>query len=75
MTAKLRVSPEQSIGPYRITVKLDESGMVAVYRATDTRLNRDAAVKVLPEGFAQDAAHAAIRAPERARDCATRRRW
>jgi len=49
------MGPPSSIGHYRITSKLGEGGMGAVYRATDTKLNRDVAIKILPEAFASDA--------------------
>ena len=43
------------IGPYQVIGSLGEGGMGEVYRARDTRLNRDTAIKVLPAAFAQDA--------------------
>src|ERR1039458_9113075 len=45
----------QSIAHYRITAKVGEGGMGEVYRATDTKLGRDVAIKVIPEAFASDA--------------------
>src|SRR5512143_1864423 len=51
----MALSPGSRIGPYEIVSALGAGGMGEVYRARDTRLERDVAIKILPERFAADA--------------------
>ena len=51
----MALTPGSKLGPYEISGSLGEGGMGAVYRATDTKLKREVAIKVLPEAFTQDA--------------------
>ena len=39
------------LSPYEVTAKISEGGMGEVYRARDTKLDRDVALKVLPQAF------------------------
>jgi Tol biopolymer transport system component len=48
-------TPNTRLDHYEIVAPLGAGGMGEVYRARDTRLNREVAVKVLPADFAQDA--------------------
>jgi len=49
------LSPGTRLGPYEVQSSIGAGGMGEVYRARDTRLNREVAVKVLPQSFAADA--------------------
>ncbi len=51
----MALTPGTRLGPYAITAQIGVGGMGEVYRATDTTLNRQVAVKVLPETLAADA--------------------
>jgi serine/threonine protein kinase/Tol biopolymer transport system component len=48
------VQPGSFVGPYRIDSLLGVGGMGEVYRARDSKLNRDVAIKILPSAFATD---------------------
>ncbi|HET7453648.1 MAG TPA: serine/threonine-protein kinase, partial [Thermoanaerobaculia bacterium] len=50
----MTLSPGSRLGPYEIVSPLGAGGMGEVYRARDTRLERDVAVKILPERLADD---------------------
>jgi Tol biopolymer transport system component len=47
-------NPGETFGPYEIVGPLGAGGMGEVYRARDSRLNRDVAIKILPQNFAID---------------------
>jgi Tol biopolymer transport system component len=47
--------PPETIAHYRISSKLGEGAMGEVYRATDSKLGREVAIKLIPEDFAKDA--------------------
>jgi serine/threonine protein kinase len=50
----MAILPGTRLGPYEITSAIGAGGMGEVYRARDTRLNRNVALKVLPDVFAHD---------------------
>ena len=50
----MALSPGTTLGPYQVTAKIGEGGMGEVYQARDTKLDRDVALKVLPEAFTSD---------------------
>ncbi len=51
----MTLQPGQMLSHYRLVEKIGEGGMGVVWQATDTKLDREVAIKVLPEDFAQDA--------------------
>ena len=47
------LEPGTTLGPYSVTAKIGEGGMGEVYRARDTKLDRDVALKVLPQASSE----------------------
>jgi serine/threonine protein kinase len=50
----LALAPGTRLGPYEVIAQIGAGGMGEVYRAHDTKLNRDIALKILPDSFALD---------------------
>ena len=50
----MSLTPGTRLGVYEVTAKIGEGGMGEVYQARDTTLDRDVALKVLPEAFTAD---------------------
>src|SRR5580704_15281677 len=50
----MTITPGQQLGPYEVLASIGAGGMGEVYKARDTRLKRDVALKVLPESLAAD---------------------
>ena len=50
----MALTPGTRLGAYEVTAQIGEGGMGQVYRATDTRLKRQVAIKILPPSLAAD---------------------
>ena len=50
----MALTPGTRLGPYEVLAPIGQGGMGEVYRAKDTKLGRDVALKILPEAFAHD---------------------
>src|ERR1051326_449150 len=50
----MSLSVGEKLGPFEILALIGKGGMGEVYRARDTKLKRDVALKVLPDAFARD---------------------
>ena len=71
----MTLAPGTRLGPYVIDIPVGAGGMGEVYRARDTRLERDVAIKVLPAGVRRaipSGARGSSAKPRRSRRCRTR---
>ena len=50
----MALTPGTRLGVYEVTAQIGEGGMGQVWRATDTTLGRQVAIKILPDAFAAD---------------------
>ncbi len=50
----MSLTPGTTLGPYEVIAEIGKGGMGEVYRARDTKLDRDVALKVLPQAFTED---------------------
>ena len=50
----MALAPGSKLGIYEVTAKIGAGGMGEVYKARDTKLDRDVALKVLPQAFSDD---------------------
>src|SRR5262249_4653233 len=61
---RMSIKPGARIGPFLVKSSLGEGGMAIVFRALDTKLQRDVALKLLPDHFADDPERLARFQPE-----------
>jgi eukaryotic-like serine/threonine-protein kinase len=50
----MTIATGKRFGPYEVVAQIGAGGMGEVYKAHDTKLGRDVAIKILPEAFAHD---------------------
>ncbi len=55
ITRRLALPTGSRLGVYQVTAPIGEGGMGQVYRARDTKPDRDGAIRILPDAFAREA--------------------